>query len=229
MQNNSVTLAHDTRYTTHDTRHQSYAQSETHRSHSTPSGTHDNSIADSRDDTTGRIARRQALTTPAYAQNQDTIHVAIAIYDPSGNYSSYAGALMVSIFEHTNSSVVLHVFHDDTLSQDNRAKFIRTAEKYSQTVEFIDITKHKALIDAKLSEMCGKYTIGTLFRMFMPDELSKLDKVIYFDIDLMISLDIKELWDVDFEGKSIAGVHDESFVYVKPFPFSERGTLIKFT
>ena len=136
---------------------------------------------------------------------------------------------MVSIFEHTSSPVVLHVFHDDTLTQDNRDKFIRTSEKYSQSVEFIDITKHKTLIDARLSEMCGKYTIGTIFRMFMPDELPELDKVIYFDIDLMISLDIKELWDTDFEGKSIAGVHDESFVHVKPFPFSERGALIKFT
>ena len=136
---------------------------------------------------------------------------------------------MVGVFEHTSSPVVFHVLHDKTLTQINRQKFIRTAEKYSQAVDFIDITKYKALISAKLEEMSGKYTIGTFFRMFIPDELPQLDKVIYFDIDLVISLDIKELWDIDLEDKSIAGVHDESFVTLKPFPYSERGALLKFT
>ena len=146
------------------------------------------------------VAKIAHRTSPNYVPNSDTIHVAIAIYDPSGKYSSYAGALMVCVFEHTTSPVMFHVFHDDTLTQDNRQKFIRTAEKYSQTVNFIDITKYKALISSRLEEMSGQYTIGTLFRMFMPDELPALDKVIYFDIDLMISLDIKELWDIDLEG-----------------------------
>ena len=135
---------------------------------------------------------------------------------------------MVSIFEYTRSPVTIHIFHDDTLTQENKQKFLRTAEKYSQSVNFIDITKYKAFINEKLEKMSEKYTIGTLFRMFMPDELPDLDKVIYLDVDLLVSLDIRELWDIDLENKSIAGVLDKSLCKLKPFSFSWRANQIKF-
>ena len=135
---------------------------------------------------------------------------------------------MVSIFEYTSNPVTIHIFHDDTLTQENKQKFLRTAQKYSQSVNFIDITKYKSLITAKLEAISEKYTIGTLFRMFMPDELPDLDKVIYLDVDLLVSLDIRELWDIDLENKSIAGVLDNSLLKLKPFPFSWRANMIKF-
>ena len=71
----------------------------------------------------------------------ERIHVALAVHDPSGTYSQHAGVTMTSIFENTSSPVTIHLLHDDTLTQENREKFIKTAQKYSQEIEFIDISK----------------------------------------------------------------------------------------
>ena len=50
--------------------------------------------------------------------------------------------------------------------------------------------------------------IGTLLRLLVPDILDS-DRVIYLDCGLAINLDLKEMWDLDLQGKSIAGSVDE--------------------
>ena len=124
---------------------------------------------------------------------------------------------MTSIFENTKSKVVIHILHDDTLTQDNRHKFIRTAEKYSQGLELHDVTEYVRRLGDKLAKISEQWTIGTLYRMFIPEVLTSLDKVIYLDCDIVVNLDIHELWDVDMEGKSLVGVLDEAAYWVKPF------------
>ncbi|MBQ3403200.1 MAG: glycosyltransferase family 8 protein [Synergistaceae bacterium] len=149
--------------------------------------------------------------TPIHAQNQDeTIHVALAVYDPSGTYSQHAGVVMTSIFENTKSKVTVHILHDDTLTQDNRQKFIRTAEKYSQGLELHDVTGYRERIDRKVADRFRDgYTIGALFRLAIQD-IIPLAKVIYLDCDIVVNMDIRELWDVDLEGKYLAGGLDEA-------------------
>ena len=118
---------------------------------------------------------------------------------------------MTSIFENTHSKVTVHILHDDTLTDDNRRKFLRTAEKYSQTVEFYDVTecmkKYAGSLEA-LRQATGHYSIGTLYRLFLPDMLDGIKKVIWLDCDVLVSLDIKELWEIDMKGKTFAGVLD---------------------
>ena len=43
--------------------------------------------------------------------NYEPVHVALAVYDPTGTYSQHAGVVMTSIFENTKSPVVVHVLH----------------------------------------------------------------------------------------------------------------------
>ena len=113
---------------------------------------------------------------------------------------------MTSIFENTHSKVTVHILHDDTLTDTNRQKFIRTAEKYSQGSAFHYVTScTKQFGDI----LVGKWTIGTLYRMFILEVLEALSKVIYLDCDVVVNLDLQELWAIDMEGKSIAGAFDE--------------------
>ena len=145
--------------------------------------------------------------TPIHAQNQDeTIHVVLCVYDPSGTYSQHAGVVMTSIFENTKSKVTVHILHDDTLTEDNRNKFIRTAEKYSQGLELHDVTERGKIFPPELIEQVKHLTIGTLYRLFIHEVLD-LDKVILLDCDTIVNLDIVELWNINMNGKTIAGVN----------------------
>ena len=44
--------------------------------------------------------------------------------------------------------------------------------------------------------------------MFLPDVLVHVDKIIYLDCDVVVNLDVNELWNINLEGKSIAGSLD---------------------
>ncbi len=99
---------------------------------------------------------------------------------------------------------MIHLLHDDTLTQDNREKFLRTVQKYSQEIEFVNIEKYKSQLTDELRKISEIWTIGTLYRLFIPEVLD-LDKVIYLDSDILVNLDIKNFWDIDFEGKSLVG------------------------
>ena len=142
------------------------------------------------------------------ASINDPIHVALAVYDPSGTYSQHAGVTITSIFENTQSKVIIHILHDDTLTEDNRKKFIRTAEKYNQTIELHDVTEYAYMINDELVKVSENWTVGTLYRLFIPDVLPSVEKIIYVDCDIVFDLDIKELWDIDTEDYCMAGVHD---------------------
>ena len=150
----------------------------------------------------------------------DTIHVALAVYDPSGTYSQHAGVVMTSIFENTHSKVTVHILHDDTLTQDNRQKFIRTAEKYSQSVEFHDVTGYREHFDKGVADFANSksYTIGALFRFAIQD-IIPLDKVIYLDCDVIVNMDVSELWHVSLDGKYLAGVLDDGMYTQSSFSY----------
>ncbi len=50
--------------------------------------------------------------------------------------------------------------------------------------------------------------IGTLLRLLLPEILAE-DRAIYLDCDLVVNLDLAELWNADIGGRSIAGAVDE--------------------
>ena len=102
---------------------------------------------------------------------------------------------------------------------------MRTAENYNQTIEFVDISEYASLISDELTKISEKWTIGTLYRMFIADALPLIEKVIYIDCDVLVNLDINELWNIELEGNSLAGVHDE--VCYKKNTFSARLLAIK--
>jgi len=139
---------------------------------------------------------------------RNTIHVALAFHDPKGTYSTHAGVVMASIFDHTKSPVRVHIFHDNTLTDHNRRLLLETAESFNQQAAFHDVSHYiKQLEDIASLMALNVLTIGTFFRLAIPDILP-LDKVIYLDCDIVVNLDIQELWDIPLEGYSFAGVAD---------------------
>lgn len=58
----------------------------------------------------------------------------------------------------------------------------------------------------KVSE---KWTIGCCYKLLIPDIFPSLDKIIYLDCDILVNLDIHELWSIEPDDKSIAASLDE--------------------
>ena len=109
-------------------------------------------------------------------------------------------------------SVAVHILHDNTLTADNREKFFYLAGRYNQTVNFYNVEELCADELEKFSRLIpfiksARTTIGTFYKFLIMYVLPKeIEKVIYLDADIIVNLDIKELWQVELGDKPLGAV-----------------------
>lgn len=118
------------------------------------------------------------------------IDVALCFSDSDGLYYRKAGTTMLSVFEHTTSEVCVHIVHDDTLPADKQNEMRMLADQYGQHICFHPAPDLTAEVVAKASH----WGHGVFYRLFL-HKIIQLDKIIYFDCDIICGLDIKELYD----------------------------------
>ncbi|OAM92862.1 Lipopolysaccharide biosynthesis protein, LPS:glycosyltransferase [Pelosinus fermentans] len=138
----------------------------------------------------------------------EVIHVAISIHDPIGTYAKHAGATIASIFANTSVSVCIHILHDETLTQENRKKFEKLSENFNQEIRFHLVVLPENILSYKYERV----TQGALFRLLLPDILTE-EKIIYFDCDVIVDLDINILWGICIKGYPLAAVRDGGISY----------------
>ena len=149
---------------------------------------------------------KKAETLPDGYENM--IHVGMGLHDKTGRYSALVGGTMLSVLINTRQKVCFHIFHDETLSYINKVRLINTAMKNGGYVMLHEMNAKDFELD---NEFLNMYTIGTLFRLVMPEKLDYLDKLIYLDADLLFTMDIDELWSIDISKYSLAAVRDIIF------------------
>lgn len=143
----------------------------------------------------------------------EMIHVCFGLHDKSRNYSKFVGATMDSIFENTTSPVTIHILHDATLSDENRDNFSYLAGRYAQHVKFHNVEKlcpdDIRFLREKLADKIKlRFSIGAFYRLLMKKILSAhgVGKAIYLDADIIVNLDIAELWRHDLKDFPLAAV-----------------------
>jgi len=141
------------------------------------------------------------------------IHVCFGLHDADGYYSKFVGTTMASIFENTCAPVTVHILHDNTLTADNRDKFSYLAGSYAQRVKFHDVERLCAeelnfLRDKLANVMSSRFGIGTFYRLLIRKILAplKISRAIYLDADIIVNIDINELWRQDLANKPLAAV-----------------------
>lgn len=150
------------------------------------------------------------------------IELALAFCDNDGSYSRHAAVTIASILSNTGSPVRFNVLHDSTLTPENREKLHELCSRYDQTINFIDIG---GLIDKNspdIKKICDSGFLGTLFRLLIPSVI-QAGKVIYLDCDVIVNMDIAELWNIDVNNYPLAAVLDVwSLNYLRKIPVPWR-------
>ncbi|MBR6888541.1 MAG: hypothetical protein IKN16_08870 [Selenomonadaceae bacterium] len=140
------------------------------------------------------------------------VHVCFGLHDRNGRYSKFTGTTIFSIFENTKSEVTIHILHDNTLTDDNRDKFLELTNRYSQSLKFYNVEELCADKINKYAELVPSVTksrvsMGTFFKFLIPEILDEsIDKVIYLDSDIIVNLDINELWQIELGDHPLAAV-----------------------
>lgn len=153
-------------------------------------------------------------------QDEDIIHIGFGLHDKDGHYSVWVGTVMQSILEHTDSRICFHILHDETVSEENKRKLKQVANQKGGSIQFHFIDT--SIFD-DVKERLHRFTVGTMFRLMLPEILPNLDKIIYLDADLFVNLDIKELWNIDISNYFVAGVRDYGTCHhsFTPYPVRE--------
>ena len=162
------------------------------------------------------------------------IHVCFGLYDKTGHYSKFTGTAMLSIFANTNAQVTAHILHDDTLTQDNIDKFSAVAEQFNQRVKFYNVETLCAdgldEIKRLVPNVAGtRYSIATFYRFLIPQLFSAdIEKIIYLDSDIVVNLDLAELWRIDLGEKPLAAAPEAVINHLDhPFHAKTKFLLVK--
>lgn len=152
--------------------------------------------------------------------NQDTeprIHVAISPWDLTDDYNRHAGVTLLSFLDHCpNCKVTAHILYDAKLShgkeqkeEKNKACYQKIADRYTCDIKYHPITPPNWI-----EEIPGvkKWTQGMFLRLFLPDILQSIDKIIYLDCDVIVSSDMREFWNTPLNDSYLAAVPDSGFV-----------------
>lgn len=143
------------------------------------------------------------------------IHVCFCFRDKTGRYAKFAGTTALSVFENlskTPPQVTIHILHDNTLTGENIEKFSYLAGRYNQFVKFYNVEK---ICPKKIKEISklipeadtSRVTVGAFYKLLIPQILPKeIEKVILLEPDMIVNLDINELWRIELGDKALAAV-----------------------
>jgi|GEM_PF-1229690 len=141
----------------------------------------------------------------AQSPSDNTITIAISIYDPTGSYARHVGVTLASIFANTRNPICAYVLTDETLNLENRKKLITIAERFNQNIIFIDVILPNDWQNINTGQL---YTKAILYRLLLPDLLQE-HRVIYLDCDIIVDMDIQKLWNIPLHGQPLAAAKDQ--------------------
>ena len=103
--------------------------------------------------------------------------------------------------------------HDNTLTDDNREKFIQIAERYGQPLKFYNVEELCADRIAEIVKYLPQakesiFSIAMFYRLFITDLLlpQGIEKVFYLDSDIIVNCDIAEFWKIDLGDKPFGAI-----------------------
>ena len=142
------------------------------------------------------------------------IHVCFALRDETGKVSKFAGTAMLSMFQNNSkseSSITVHILHDNTLTDDNRDRFSYLAGRCGQFVKFYNVETRCADKLAAIKNRFPKidkarFNYAAFYKFLIPQVLSQdISKAIYLETNTLVNLDINMLWNVEL-GEKVLGV-----------------------
>lgn len=140
------------------------------------------------------------------------IHVALSIGDLTDDYNRHAAVTILSLLDNCDKGrfVVFHLLHDEGLINGNEEKARKNIVRYHKLIRDYnaEIIFHNITANDKFKEIpaINTFTINSIFRLYLPELLPDVGKIIYLDCDVVVNADISELYDININEFPIAVV-----------------------
>lgn len=129
------------------------------------------------------------------------IHIACGTND---RYLPHVATLMQSLAaSNAMHDITVHVLHDDTVTPDHQ----RTLQEAAIRVGFeLELLRPTAAMREGLPPSGSYYPPLIWYRIFLPELLPTLDRVLYLDADTLVLQDLHTVWSVELGSALLAAV-----------------------
>lgn len=131
----------------------------------------------------------------------------VVVTAADNSYANYAGITINSIVQNMSikDNYDILVFTNN-MSDDKINQICSMTEMYANvSVRFVYVDGVMNSLNINVS---NNYKIVTYYRLLLQKTMSRYDKVIYMDSDIIINYDLKDLWSIQMETNLIAGTYD---------------------
>lgn len=132
------------------------------------------------------------------------------------SYVQHCGVMLTSLFENNQQERFDVYLLTDGISNDSYSNLLHLVRKYGSQliVKKIDIDM---LRDFPLpNSSSSQYSLACYYRILISELLPPaINKIIYFDCDLIVRGSIRELWDINMDGSALAAIDDAAFTALK--------------
>jgi lipopolysaccharide biosynthesis glycosyltransferase len=146
--------------------------------------------------------------TPKFDENN--IAVVLCTDD---NYAKYCAVSIQSIIEKANKKNNYDIIiFDGGISEQAKKKnalMIKGLKNFS--IRYVNVEKLLEDVDMSVFFVDQWFSIAAYYRIFIPRAVSKYEKILYMDCDIVLNDDIAKAYNIDLDGK-IAGVVTECVI-----------------
>jgi lipopolysaccharide biosynthesis glycosyltransferase len=130
------------------------------------------------------------------------------VYSSSNTYSEICGISLLSLLENNKDVDAINIFIiDNGISAENKQKLTEVANLYHRMLSFKSPVDLQELTHTQI--YVGRWNIGTFFRLYLGSILPQsVDRVMYFDCDMIIRHSLASIYSLDLKGCSVAGADD---------------------
>lgn len=140
------------------------------------------------------------------------------VYACDDKYAMLVGASMQSLLESNCGCEDLQIFvMTNEVSEENKNKLSAVAKSHQKKVFIID-TAEKLLNDDELKVDTQRWSIAAFARLYAPQLLPEVERIIYLDCDTIIRHSLSEVWNTELGGKPCAAV-------AEPFSYMHKANL----
>lgn len=131
-----------------------------------------------------------------------------------GDYLRHSGAMLHSAFSHCEGRAVrAHVLHSRPISSSDRDHLQALAARFAGTIETHHITADDI---AELPD--GYFPRAVWLRVFLPELLPQVQRVLYLDSDLIVTDSLLPLWDTALGEYAIGAVTNPFYPFMPGHP-----------
>lgn len=152
----------------------------------------------------GALQEQKPNTTVSYNPNEAHI-----VYASDDGFAEILGVSMVSLYENSKDMEFIAVYVlDSGITDTNKKKLESICKTYNRSLP-VWIKAMNVSQELSMDVAVDRGSLSQYARLFISRDVpADLHRVLYLDCDILINTSIRELWNLDLQGKAVGALMD---------------------